>query len=101
MSNSNPGFGGQEPRRIRDSGRGLPGRGNTLEPCHSEERSDEESLLFLAFCAERFLASLGMTASMAFFRKLSRWMLRLLDESESIRDAFVGIRDGHMVGVAG
>ena len=38
--------------------------------CHSEERSDEESLCFLAFVEERFLASLGMTGSEIFFNKL-------------------------------
>src|SRR5712692_5437715 len=33
---------------------------------------DEESLFFLASCAERFLASFGMKAGIAFFRKLFR-----------------------------
>jgi hypothetical protein len=46
--------------------------------CHSEERSDEESLFLLAISAERFLApprreasvrALGITAGKAFFRK--------------------------------
>ncbi len=38
--------------------------------CHSEERSDEESLFLLAFFKERFLASLGMTEPGAFFHSL-------------------------------
>jgi hypothetical protein len=44
-----------------------------LQTCHSEERSDEESLLFLVFSAERFLALLGMTTGKTFFRKLFSW----------------------------
>ena len=39
----------------------------TPKSCHSEEPSDEESLFFLAFSAERFLAPLGMTAGIALF----------------------------------
>jgi hypothetical protein len=49
---------------------GFTACGKTPETCHSEERSDEESLFFLASSAERFLASLGMTGGEAFFRKL-------------------------------
>ena len=42
-------------------GHGFTGYGKNPQTCHSEERSDEESLFFLAFRAERFLAPLGMT----------------------------------------
>jgi hypothetical protein len=38
--------------------------------CYCEERSDEESPLFLAFFKERFLATLGMTMAEDFFRNL-------------------------------
>jgi hypothetical protein len=48
----------------------LTGCGKTHFVCHSEERSDEESLFLLAFFKERFLASLGMTEPGAFFRSL-------------------------------
>ena len=48
----------------------LAGCGKTHFVCHSEERSDEESLFLLAFFKERFLASLGMTEPGAFFRSL-------------------------------
>jgi hypothetical protein len=41
--------------------------GKPPQNCHSEERSDEESLFFLAFSAERFLAPLGMTTGKSFF----------------------------------
>ena len=42
------------------------------------EGTDEESLFFLAFSAERFLAPLGMTGGEAFFRNLlSRWRREL------------------------
>jgi hypothetical protein len=44
--------------------------GETFLTCHSEERSDEESLFFLEFSAERFLASLGTTRRGALLRKL-------------------------------
>jgi hypothetical protein len=55
-------------------GHGFTACGKTPQMCHSEERSDQESLCFLAFSAERFLASLGMTPGKAFFRNLfSRW----------------------------
>ena len=38
--------------------------------CHSEERSDEESLSFLPFATERFFASLRMTTQEPFFSTL-------------------------------
>jgi hypothetical protein len=42
------------------------------------EGSDEESLIFITSCAERFLAALGMTVGIGFFRKLfSRAVKRL------------------------
>jgi len=56
------------------------GCGKTHYACHSEERSDEESLFLLAFFKERFLASLGITEPGAFFRSL----LELL-ERDSLR----------------
>jgi hypothetical protein len=37
---------------------------------HFEERSDEKSLFFLVFSEEGLLASLEMTARVAFFGKL-------------------------------
>jgi hypothetical protein len=38
--------------------------------CHSEERSDQESLFLLAFGQEELLGALAMTGLEAFFNKL-------------------------------
>jgi len=46
----------------------------TIESCHSEERSDEESLFVCTHCweaaEERFLAPLGMTEIAALLNQL-------------------------------
>jgi hypothetical protein len=60
-------------------GHAFSGCGTTPKSCHSEERSDEESLFLSAMNAERFLAPLGMTAGTPFLRKLLSRAVRLAD----------------------